>query len=197
MIPSIIICPDCGQSYDPAIERGEFRSARGTKLKTRVGAQDVRTPGHRSGPHHTALVATTLHARADWAPIALEAEQATQFPLSPLLRAAKRTKATLTEHKFRAQATNCALWFVPAQELEGVAIECGGNAPGFAQRVLTACEIVRRGAPWWQAWWQANGVPSEMIAQGYRVGRARRADVWLGLSLTEATERGETLPGLL
>lgn len=197
MSETIIVCPDCGQSFDPAIERAEFRSTRGTKLKTRVGAQDVRTPGHRSGPHHAALVATTLHARADWAPLALEAEQAIQFPSSPLLRAAKRTEATLTEHKFRAQATNCALWFVPAQELEGVAIECGGGAVEWAQRVLVACEVVRGGAPWWHAWWQANGVPGEQIARGYRVGRSRRADVWLGLSLTEATECGETLPGLL
>ena len=36
----IIVCPDCGQSYDPAIESAEFQSSRGTKMKTRVGAQD-------------------------------------------------------------------------------------------------------------------------------------------------------------
>ena len=197
MISTIIICPDCGQRFDPTIERGEFRSARGTKLKPRVGAQDVRAAGHRSGPHHAALVATTLHVQSGWAPIALEAEQAIQFPSSPLLRAAKRTEATLIKHEFRAQATNCVLWFVESRELEGVAVECGGGAVEWAQRVLVACEIARGGAPWWHAWMQANGTPGETIAQGYRVGRARRADVWLGLSLTEATERGETLPGLL
>ena len=36
----IIVCPDCGQSFDPTIERAEFQSSRGTKMKTRVGAQD-------------------------------------------------------------------------------------------------------------------------------------------------------------
>jgi len=193
----MIVCPDCGQSYDPAIERAEFRSKRGVKQKTRVGAQDVRTTGHRAGPHHTALVATTLRVQSGWAPIALEAEQAIQFPSSPLLRAAKRTEATLIKHEFRAQATDCVLWFVEAQELEGVAIECGGNAPEFARRVLTACEIVRGGAPWWHAWLQAHGVPGETIARGYRVGRARRADVWLGLSPDAPSEQTPTLRGLL
>jgi hypothetical protein len=194
---TIIICPDCGQNYDPAIERGEFRSARGVKSKPRVGAQDVRTPGHRAGQHHTLLVTVTLRVGGGWAPIALEAEQAIQFPPSPLLRAAKRTEATLTKHEFRAQATDCGLWFVEAQELEGVAIECGGNAPEFARRVLTACEIVRGGAPWWHAWMQANGIPGETIARGYRVGRTRRADVWLGLSPDAPSEQTPTLRGLL
>lgn len=193
----IVVCHDCGQSYDPTIERAEFRSARGVKQKTRVGAQDVRAPGHRAGPHHAALVATTLHVRSGWAPIALEAEQAIQLPSSPLLRAARRNSATLTKHVFRAQATDCELWFVEAQELEGVAIECGGNAPEFARRVLGACSIVRGGAPWWHAWMQANGIPGETIARGYRVGRTRRADVWLGLSPDAPAEQTPTLRGLL
>lgn len=192
MSEAIIVCPDCGQSFDPAIDRAEFRSTRGTKLKTRVGAQDVRTPGHRSGPHHAVLSEITRQVKADWAPLAT-----TDVSLNPpLLRAAKREGATLLAREYRANGRKFSLWFVVASELEGVAIECGGNAPGFAQRVLTACEIVRRGAPWWHAWWQANGVPSEAIARGYRVGRAQRANAWLGHSQPEAQGWSSTLPGL-
>lgn len=194
---AIIICPDCGQSFDPAIERAEFQSSRGVKQRTRVGAQSVQTPGHRAGQHHATLVTTTLHVRSGWAPLAIEAEQAIRIPSSLLLRAAKRSSATLTKHDFRARATDCELWFVEEQELEGVAIECGGNALEFARRVLAACEIVRGGAPWWHAWMQANGSPGETIARGYRVGRTRRADVWLGLSPDAPSEQTPMLRGLL
>lgn len=194
MSDTIIVCPDCGQSYDPTIERAEFQSSRGTKMKTRVGGQDVRTPGHRSGPHHAVLVEITRQVKADWAPLAT-----TDVSLNPpLLRAAQREEATLLAREYRANGRTSSLWFVVASELEGVAIECGGNAPEFAQRVLTACEIVRGGAPWWHAWMQANGIPGETIARGYRaVWRARRADVWLGLPMDEAQGWGSTLPGLL
>ena len=193
MSDTIIVCPDCGQSYDPAIERAEFQSSRGTKMKTRVGAQDVRTPGHRSGPHHAVLVEITRQVKADWALLAT-----TDVSLNPpLLRAAQREEATLLAREYRANGRTSSLWFVVASELEGVAIECGGNAPEFARRVLVACEIVRGGAPWWHAWMQANGIPGETIARGYRVGRARRADVWLGLSPDAPSEQPPTLRGLL
>lgn len=192
MISTIIICPGCGQRFDPTIERGEFRSARGTKLKPRVGAQDVRTAGHRGGPHHELFVATTRAIGDGWAPIASTAESLNP----PLLRAAQRERATLYSKEVRANGRTSSLWFVAAQELEGVAVECGGDAVEWAQRVLVACEIVRGGAPWWHAWLQAHGVPGETIAQGYRVGRARRADVWLGHSQPEAQGWSSTLPGL-
>lgn len=190
---AIIVCPDCGQRYDPAIERGEFRSVRGTKPKTRVAAQDVRTPGHRNGPHHKLLALTTRYVLEGWAPIA-----STEHSLNPpLLRAAYREDATRMAREYQANGRRVSLWFVTAEELEGIAIECGGNAPEFARRVLVACSAVRHGAPWWHAWLQANGVPGETIAQGYRVNRARRADVWLGLSMTEPREQSPTLRGLL
>ena len=44
MSDTIIVCPDCGQSFDPTIERAEFQSSRGTKMKTRVGAQAGLSP---------------------------------------------------------------------------------------------------------------------------------------------------------
>lgn len=189
----IIVCTDCGQSFDPTIERAEFQSSRGVKQKPRVGAQDVQTPGHRAGPHHVLLSATTRAIAAGWAPIASTSEELNP----PLLRAAQREGATLYSREYRANGRTSSLWFVVASELEGVAIECGGNALEFARRVLTACEIVRGGAPWWHAWMQANGVPGETIARGYRVGRTRRADVWLGLSPDAPSEQTPTLQGLL
>lgn len=197
---TIIVCPDCGQRYDQSIVRGTFLSSRGGGKKTRVGAQDVRTPGHRAGPHHELMKWMTQHVLNERAPLATT-ECRWPPPLSdpPLLRAAKSCEAQLIEHDYGCSASGIHLlvWTVPPAELEGVAIECGGNAVAFARRVLVACEIVRHGAPWWHAWLQANGTPGEQIARGYRVSRARRLDPWLGLHSDKSAERTPTLRGLL
>lgn len=181
MTDEIIVCPDCGQRYDPAIVRGEFRSRRGVGKKTRVGAQDVRTVGHRNGPHHDLHATVTRLVRADeLAPLV----HAVGTHAPPLLRTAQLAGVPLRSYR-HTYLEGHLLWLVPAAHLEDIAVECGGNAPAFARRVLQACAVVRGGAAWWHAWMQANGIPPETIAQGYRVSRDRRADVWLGIAQDE------------
>lgn len=163
----VVVCPDCGQRYDPAkaatVARVRTRDGRAIK-PGRVEAQDVRTAAHREGRHHRAHVEVTRRALDGWSLVN-----------QTLFEVAKK-------HGVRVDTTQIdgptRLWFVCVEALEGLIVETEDNAPRItAQRILRAARAVREDHPWWRAYLHELGASAEHIARGLTINDDNRADV--------------------
>lgn len=126
----VVVCPDCGQRYDPAkaatVARVRTRDGRAIK-PGRVEAQDVSTAGHREGRHHRAHVEVTRRALDGWA--------LTTHLIASLANA----------HKIEGETVGIdgptRLWFVRTPELESLSIELTAQRD-VAERIVRAAQAV-------------------------------------------------------
>lgn len=136
MTTTIIVCPDCGQRYDPAkaaaLPRVRARDGRTIK-PSRAEAQDVRRPGHKASKHHAMHVKQTQQIRERWM---------TQVPLS-------NTLVSLDE---------CEGIAVDAEEYATRAFA--------RRMLDAARMVARLSFPWWVCWLTVNGYSRDEIALG-------------------------------
>lgn len=163
----VVVCPDCGQRYDPAkaatVARVRTRDGRAIK-PGRVEAQDVSTAGHRNGRHHRAHVEITRRALDGWSLV----NQA-------LFEIAKKHGVCIDTTQIDGPTR---LWFVRTEALEGLIVETEDNAPRItAQRIRRATLAVRVDHPWWRAYLHELGASAEHIARGLTINDDNRADV--------------------
>lgn len=174
----IIVCPDCGQVYDPAKADALARvqsyvAGRGVReiKPQRVAAQDVRTSAHRAGRHHKAHVIATCFARGGWAPIATEH----RFGRGPVYAAAVAAGIT-TMH--RTIDPTMQPGFALTEELPSLALDLEGPQREFIERVVRAARAVRVDHPWWRAYLHELGAEPEEIACGIVVNAPNRGDLF-------------------
>ena len=173
----IIVCPDCGQVYDPAKAAAlarvrsysQYRGVREIKPQ-RVAAQDVRTSAHRAGRHHQAHVTATRLALSGWAPIASE------HRLGEPIYAAAVAAGITTLHKIVDPTTQPG--FALTEELPSFAVDLEGAQREFVERVVRAARAVREDPPWWRAYLHELGAEPEEIARGLVVNTTNRADLF-------------------
>lgn len=184
MTAEIIVCPDCGQRYDPAkaARLARVRTRDGRTIKPgRVEAQDVRTAAHREGRHHRAHETVTQRALDGWSLIEVE------YALG-----AKRFSVPVEVEVIDSATT---LRFVRTWNLDSLTIECGNDAlRSLGERIWRASMAVRTDHPWWRAYLHELGVSAEEIALGLTVGNADRGDV---LFRRRVPQVGQTLRGVL
>lgn len=160
----VVVCPDCGQRYDPAkaAKIARVRTRDGRTIKPgRVEAQDVTTAGHRIGRHHRAHVEVTRRALNGWVPVTSEI--------------ADRARAFGFERDTIETGDPVLLCFVRLEPLENTIVEMDeGPTREIARRVWRAAQAVRKDHPWWRAYLHELGVSAE---QGLTVTVENRADV--------------------
>lgn len=187
----VVVCPDCGQRYDPAkaakVARVQTRDGRTIK-PGRVEAQDVGTAAHRNGRHHRAHVEVTQRALDGWTTVTRE------------VASLAYQSAVRTESKYIDGAT--ALHFVVAEELEALAIEIEDEKAHLraqVERWIRAARAVRVDHPWWRAHLRELGMDVDEIARGFTVSQNNRADVFFERrrALHAFDASGPTLRGLL
>jgi hypothetical protein len=187
---SIIVCPDCGQRYDPAkaarIERVRTRDGRTIK-PGRVEAQDVNTAAHRGGRHHLAHRLVTHRSLSGWVILT------------------RRLSILADKHRMPVEAVGIDpptwLSFLQVPEFEDVITLIDDDAAERAtcERILRAARAVREDHPWWRAYLHELGMGADEIARGFTVSHDNRADVLFerraGVFALDAS--GPTLRGLL
>lgn len=168
----IIVCPDCGQVYDPAkaaalVRVQSYVAGRGVReiKPQRVAAQDVRTSAHRAGRHHQAHITATRLALKGWAPIAQDHRFGTLYDDAQIA-------GITTLHKIIDATLQPG--FALAEELPSLAIDLEGAQREFVERVVRAARAVREDHPWWRAYLHELGAEPEEIARGIVVNTANR-----------------------
>lgn len=184
---AIIVCPDCGQRYDPAraAKIARVRTGDGRTIKPqRSEAQDVREPGHRLGRHHRAHAIVTARAIDSWALIDdVYALGALRFGV-PV--------------EFEQVDSATSLRFARVWDLDALTTKCSDDeARAKGERIWRATMAVRSDNPWWRAYLHELGVSPEEIARGLVVGRDNRADVLFERRPQAIPTPGPTLPGVL
>lgn len=177
----VVVCPDCGQRYDPAkaAKVARIRTRDGRTIKPgRVEAQDVREPGHRSGRHHRAHVDVTRQAIEGWALVSMSVAAAA--------------------HSHGVECVSIivdgptVLRFLQVEELASVMIELkSDDARADCERIVRAARAVRVDHPWWRAYLHEVGASAEEIARGLTVGTNNRADVLFQQRVQTATTPAE------
>ena len=172
----VVVCPDCGQVYDPAkaalLPRPRVFTSRGdvrTVKPQRVAAQDVQTAAHRAGRHHQAHLTATQLALRGWAPLALD------YARSPVYDDAQIAGIDTLE-KIIDAATR--IGFARTEELPSLAIDLEPPQREFVERVVRAAQAVRVDHPWWRAYLHELGADAEEIACGIVVNTANRGDLF-------------------
>lgn len=185
----VVVCPDCGQRYDPAkaAKVARVRTRDGRTIKPgRVEAQDVGTAAHRNGRHHRAHVEVTQRALDGWTVVTRE------------VASLAYQSAVRTESKYIDGAT--ALHFMVTEELEALAIEIEDEKAHLraqVERWIRATRAVRVDHPWWRAFLHELGVSAEEIAHGLTIGVDNRGDVLFERRTRALPQPGPTLRGLL
>jgi len=183
----VVVCPDCGQRYDPAkaAKIARVRTRDGRTIKPgRVEAQDVDTAAHRAGRHHHAHRAATKLALDGWCVVTPEIATLAWLSDIPLkeVRADWPTK----------------LQFVQAPELEDLAIDIeSSGVRALAQRIWRAAQAVRADHPWWRAYLHELGLSAEEIARGVAVNDRNKGDVFFSHLPQPIVTPAPTLRGLL
>ena len=183
----VVVCPDCGQRYDPAkaakVARVRTRDGRTVK-PGRVEAQDVREPGHRSGRHHFAHVEVTQCALDGWS-----------LMTDAVAVGAQQFGVEVSSAKVDAPA---AFRFIRTWDLDCLIAEMDECAEReTARRIWRASMAVRVDHPWWRAYLHEVGASAEEIARGLTVGANNRADVLFRQRVQTVTTPAEaSLPGL-
>lgn len=164
----VVVCPDCGQRYDPAkaakIARVRTRDGRAIK-PGRVEAQDVSTAGHRNGRHHRAHVEITRRSLNGWVILT------------------RRISILADKHRMPVEAVgiDTAIWlsFLQVPEFEDAITLIDDDAAERAtcERILRAARAVREDHPWWRAYLHELGARAEHIARGLTINDDNRADV--------------------
>lgn len=165
---SVIVCPDCGQRYDPnkaaTVARAWSESTRRLIKPGRVEAQDVDTAAHRGGRHHRAHVEVTRRALDGWGVVSREIAQAA------------------IEHRVPLESVGIDgptwLGFVLIPELEDLALAVDSPVVrATTQRIVRAARAVRVDHPWWRAYLHELGASPEHVARGLTINNDNRADV--------------------
>lgn len=196
----VVVCPDCGQRYDPAkaAKIARVRTRGGRTIKPgRVEAQDVREQGHRTGYHHQAHYEATRAALDGWVPLLFAPVIGTSNEHTPLMRIMTQLGPELT-HNIWQRAKIGILYAVRAEEIDSVAIEI--EEPQWrahVEQVARVARAVRVDHPWWRAYLHELGVSPEEIALGLVIGRDARADVFFERCPQAIPAPGPTLRGLL
>lgn len=187
---AIIICPDCGQRYDPA------KAARVKRVQTgygrtikpgRIEAQDVRKAAHSRGRHHQAHWTTTQLALKGWAPIALDYRHDSLFDDA-------RIAGIGTLYKLIDDTIQPG--YARLEELPSFAIDLDGGTREFVERIVRAALAVREDHPWWCAYLCEFGASPSVVAFGITVGVANRGDLFFRQSASIPVI-GQTLQGVL
>lgn len=183
----VVVCPDCGQRYDPAkaARVARVRTRDGRTIKPgRVEAQDVREPGHRNGRHHFAHAMVTAQALDGWS------------LLTDALAVGARQFGVEVEWT-RIDAPT-SLRFIRTWDLDCLIAEMDECAKReTARRIWRASMAVRVDHPWWRAYLHEVGASAEEIARGLTVGANNRADVLFRQRVQTVTTPAEaSLPGL-
>lgn len=196
----VVVCPDCGQRYDPAkaAKIARVRTRDGRTIKPgRVEAQDVREQGHRTGYHHRAHHEATRAALDGWAPLLFAPVLGAFNEHTPLMQLVIRLGPELTRNIWQVAKIGI-LYAVRAEEIASIAIEI--EEPRWrahVERVARAAQAVREDHPWWRAYLHELGVSAEEIAHGLVIGRDARADVFFERRPQAIPAPGLTLRGLL
>jgi hypothetical protein len=194
----VVVCPDCGQRYDPAkaAKVARVRTRDGRTIKPgRVEAQDVSTVGHRNGRHHRAhrmVTARTLDGRA------LVTEEIAEMAFESRVRYGAPEDEVRCERVLIDEHT--VLWFARLDELASIAVEIEDSAQrSTCERIIRAARAVREDYPWWRAYLHELSMGADEIARGFTVSHDNRADVLFerraGVFALDAS--GPTLRGLL
>jgi hypothetical protein len=183
----VVVCPDCGQRYDPAkaARVARIRTRDGRAIKPgRVEAQDVATAAHRNGRHHLAHCAATAQALEGWCVVVPE-----------IATLAWASDIPIAEVRIDAPTK---LQLVQAPELEDLAIDLESPVlRALAERSWRAARAVRVDHPWWRAYLHEVGASAEEIARGLTVGANNRADVLFRQRVqTVTTPEAASLPGM-
>jgi len=183
----VVVCPDCGQRYDPAkaARVARVRTRDGRTIKPgRVEAQDVREPGHRNGRHHFAHAMVTAQALDGWS------------LLTDALAVGARQFGVEVEWT-RIDAPT-SLRFIRTWDLDCLIAEMDECAKReTARRIWRASMAVRVDHPWWRAYLHEVGASAEEIARGLTVGVSSRGDVLFRQRVqTVPTPEAASLPGL-
>lgn len=185
----VVVCPDCGQRYDPAkaAKIARVRTRDGRTIKPgRVEAQDVSTAAHRYGMHHMAHFEATRRALAGWAAVP-----------DDIMNTARALGFTYDAFGI---GFRFPLSFIRLDALENTIMEMDEGPPReIARRVWRAAQAVREDHPWWRAYLHELGMGADEIARGFTVSHDNRADVLIerraGVFALDAS--GPTLRGLL
>ena len=165
---AIIVCPDCGQRYDPAKAAAvvRVRTYSGRSVKPgRVEAQDVRTAAHRTGRHHRAHETVTRRALDGWSLVEDE------YALG-----AKRFGVTVEAEKIDSATT---LRLVRKWDLDCLTTECDNDTlRALGERIWRASMTVRVDRPWWRAYLHELGADADEIARGIVVNTKNRGDLF-------------------
>ena len=142
-VSDTIIVPRLRQSYDPNDRARGVPTPRGTKMKNarrRAGRADAGTP-QRPAPCGSCGDHTSR--KADWA---TACDDRRFGPTRPAVSSAARRSYAGASTGPTGERLRSGPWLLRAEGQSS-----GGNAPEFAQRALTAREIVRAALPWWHA----------------------------------------------
>ncbi len=185
----VVVCPDCGQRYDPAkaakIARVRTRDGRTIKPK-RVETQDIRKLEHFRGRHHQALRDATHWAQYGWCPVPSE------FARPILAEDATRPTATVS------YLTVAGLYFFCVEQAEFRAVEIDdAQMRAEIERCVRAARAVREDHPWWRAYLHELGLSAEEIARGVKVSDRSKGDVFFSHLPRPKVTPAPTLRGLL
>ncbi len=185
----VVVCPDCGQRYDPAkaAKIARVRTRDGRTIKPgRVEAQNVREPGHFRGRHHQALRETTHWVRHGWCPVPSE------FARPILAEDAARPTVTVS------YLTAAGMYFFCVEQAEFLAVEIDdAQMRAEVERCVRAARAVREDHPWWRAYLHELGMGADEIARGVAVNDRNKGDVFFGHLPHQVVAPAPTLRGLL
>lgn len=160
----LIVCPDCGQIYDPAKGASAPRvlRANGRVMKVaRAQAQDVRKASHKNSIHHTMMVRATEIALDGWVPFEIynriqDWDQGRLRILEKIANVANLGTGTLKRLQ-PGEHTYLTAWALDLEAAKSVVIELLLASRRFLERLIKATELtIHETRCWWTAWLSAN-----------------------------------------